>query len=209
MSLKKPWEYNDALTEQNLIEVCNLIVSAYNEVLDYRLPEKGDNKWALGCRRYAWAKERIRKAVESGLIPCLSILKDQGNTFIFLIGEVPVKFKCTDPDDPDDSVIRQSAIESQQLSLLELEGLYDPRSLRWRIAVEDDYDGEVLRVAVIGITENKMTECFWEMPRDRIVPHITTAFEHKDEGVDLDAAFVDVANANDDEVPNNGESEEA
>jgi hypothetical protein len=191
VTTKHPWDFHPSLQEDHLIAACNLVVAAYNDALDYFLAEKGDNKWALGCRRYAWAQNNIRQAAESGKMPFLEVLKDQGNTFIFLIGAVPVKFKRTDPDEPHESIIRQSQCEAQQLSLA-FPGLSDPGALRWRIVIEDDYEGEVLRVAFIGVDSNKVTQCFWEMPRDRMAPHITTVHEHLDEGVDLDPAHVDL-----------------
>lgn len=187
---KMPWEYHRDLTEDRIIGIGALVATAYRESLEYYVESKGDTRWSHGCRRYEWARRNIRNAHESGTMPFLGILRDIGNVFEFKIGEVPVKFKRANPDEPDDSVIRQSHFESLQLSLLEFYGLPHPCELSWRLMVEDDYEGEVLRIVFAGIDEQKNTRCFWELPRERVAAHIAPVVDIRDEGVDMPAAHV-------------------
>lgn len=195
MSEKTPTDFHPDLHPDHITAVGKLIVAAYHESLEHYLEDKGDNRWSHGVRRYAWSCQNIRDAVESGKMPFLSILVDIGNTFIFRIGAVPVKFKRTNPDDPADSVLKQSLSETQQLSLLEFAGIHDPCELRWRMVVEDDFDGDVIRIVFLGLNESKVTKCFWEIPQAKIAAHITVLDEHKDEGVELAPAKVGLRGA--------------
>ena len=67
-----------------------------------------------------------------------------------------------------------------------------PRKFKTAISGLQDVAHEINDVAFIGVDSNKVTQCFWEMPRDRMAPHITTVHEHLDDGVDLDPAHVDL-----------------
>lgn len=195
MKKNKPSDFHADLTEERIIEACQLIVKAYNDALEFFIEDMGDNRWSHGCRRWVWARKNIREAVELGGLSYLGIIRDVGNSFVFRIGDVPVKYKRTDPDEPDDSVIRQALCETQQLSLLEFAGISDPCELSWRVLIEDDFVGEVLRVVFVGIDQNKQARCYWELPRDKILPPISLVDSERDEGVELARPAVSLRNA--------------
>ncbi len=66
--MKNPSAFHSDLQEERISEIALLISQAYFDALDYHLPEKGDNRWSLGCRRYNWVRENIRNAIESPVI---------------------------------------------------------------------------------------------------------------------------------------------
>ena len=188
--MKKPSEFHRDLKEDRISAVAQLIAQAYSDSLDYIIPEKGDTRWSHGCRRYEWARNNIRQVANSKEHPYLSLLEDEGRKFTFKIGAVPVRFKRTDADNPNSSVFRQHAVEASQLSLLLFDGLEDPCQLSWRILVEDDIEGDVIRVAFVGADENGQAECFWNVPKDKLKPKLVALPTDREEGVELQPALV-------------------
>ena len=185
-----PVSFHSDLTEDRITKIGNLIITAYHESLEFFNEDKGDDRWTHGCRRYKWACKNIREAIDADGYGYLSLLEDTGNKFIFLIGEVPVKFKCTNPEDPNENVLKQSQSEMQQLSLLEYGDIKHPGQLVWRMAVEDDFDGNPIRLALLGIDESKTTRCYWELPKDKLVPQIVPIHDNKADGVEIAPAKV-------------------
>lgn len=186
-----PHEYHADLTSERIIAVTSLIAAAYEEALEYRLEEKGDTRWAHGCRRYDWARQRLRASAGATGYEYLRIVIDQANKFLFRIGDVPVKFRRTDIDDPAEGTATQSFLESQQLSMLKMLGLSDPAELSWRFLVQDNFDGEIIRIAFIGMdAATNEAKCFYEIPLEKVVltPVLMDGF--KDEGVDVPPAEI-------------------
>jgi hypothetical protein len=129
----------------------------------------------------------------------LSILEDEGQKFTFRIGGVPVRFKRTDAENPDSAVFRQYAVEASQLSLLLFEGIEDPCKLSWRLLVEDDLEGEVIRVAFVGAEESGRVECFWDVPKDKLKPKLVALPAGKEDGVEFKPGGVGLKTKNKEE----------
>ena len=209
--MKLPHEFHPDLTEERIAAIARLIADAYWETLSHRIEEKGDSRWAHGCRRYDWARQRIRDAAGTAAAPYLKILKDRGSAFLFLIGEVPVKYKRTDTDDPAEGTATQSLLEAQQLSLLEFYGLQDPGELSWRFLLEDNFDGELIRAVFVGIdAATNEVRCFWEIPYEKISAPPVIIDGVRDEGVELPPARVTLkTDADQDDAEENIDADKA
>lgn len=190
MSTKKPSDFHPHLTEERIALIAQLINQAYYEAQNHRLPEKGDTRWSLGCRRYEWARYNIRNSVGLNEFRFLSLLEDEGTKFTMLVGDVPVRFKRTDVENPDKAVFHQYLAEEQQLSLLEFAGFEDPCALSWRILIEDDFDGDIIRAAFVGADEHGQIKCFWEVPQDKIAPKPVSIPANHEEGIEMKPAPV-------------------
>lgn len=188
--MKKPSDFHTDLKEENIIEVVQMITAAYEEAVDHMLEDKGDTNWGLGCRRYEWARQNIRNAANSDEHNYLSLLEDEGNKFTFLIGGVPVRFKRGDSENIDKNIFTQYQNEANQLSLLSFYGLPDPCELSWRILMEVDAFGSVIRSVFIGATESGYTKCFWEVPYSSLRMPPVAILNRKDDGVELEPAKV-------------------
>jgi hypothetical protein len=162
--MKSPSDFHPDLDEANIAAIAKLIKDAYEEAAEHKMEGKGDTNWGLGCRRHEWAKQSIRLASASGVHPYLGILIDDGNRFVFKIGEVPVRFKRDDAENPSAKVFSQYETESKQLSLLGFDGVADPSSLCWRILIDVDFGGEVIRAVFIGAETSGSVKCFYEIP---------------------------------------------
>lgn len=188
--MTKPSNFHPDLKEEDIIKVAQLITSAYEEAVDHMLEDKGDTNWGLGCRRYEWARQNIRLAAGTFYHPYLKILEDDGNKFTFLIGGVPVRFKRGESENMDKKVFAQYRVEAAQLSLLTFSGISDPCELSWRMVMEVDALGEVIRAVFIGANEHGVAKCFWEVPHTKLRAAPVAVLNEKDDGVDLAPAKV-------------------
>lgn len=188
--MTKPSDFHPDLKEEDISKIAQLITSAYEEAIEHMIVDKGDTNWGLGCRRYEWARQNIRQAANTAEHPYLSILEDEGNKFTFLIGQVPVRFKRGDSESIDKNIFTQYQVEAAQLSLLSFPGMNDPCELSWRVLMEVDFLGEVIRAVFLGATEGGFVKCFWEVPPSALRASPVTVLNKKSEGVDLAPAKV-------------------
>jgi hypothetical protein len=56
--------------------------------------------------------------------------------------------------------------------------------------VEDDLEGEVIRVAFVGAEESGKIECFWDVPKEKLKPKLVSLPVGKEDGVELKPAAV-------------------
>ena len=188
--MTKPSDFHPDLKEGDIAKVAQLITSAYEEAVDHMMVDKGDTNWGLGCRRYEWARQKIRQSANTAEHPYLSILEDEGNKFTFLIGQVPVRFKRGDSESIDKNMFTQYQVEAAQLSLLNFSGINDPCELSWRVLMTVDLRGDVIRAVFLGATEGGFVKCFWEVPTSALRAVPVAVLKKKDEGVDLTPAKV-------------------
>jgi hypothetical protein len=124
--------------------------------------EMGDDTWSVGCRAYAFGKQRLQRVAEGGTYNWLTVL-DQSHHFVFLIQDVPVRFFRGSADEPTTRTLRRQAIEAQQLSM----ALGEKRAegLVFRLALEATAGGGVERVVFLALRgEEGHVECFWPIP---------------------------------------------
>lgn len=171
---KYPWDLHPALTADRLSVVARLLWTARRDAVGRAEWALGDDAWSVGCRAYAFAKNRISRVAEQGAHSWLQVL-DQSNHFIFLIAGVPVRFYRGSADEPTERTLRQQEAEAQQLSLA-FSGDAAAEGLLFRLAVETDERGQASRVVFLALRgEGGQVECAWTVPiqADR-VPTATT-----------------------------------
>ncbi len=109
--------------------------------------EIGDDAWSVGCRDYAFGKQRLKRAADSRNHPWLRVV-DDSHHFIFLIDQVPVRFYRGPADDPTARTLRRQKAEADQLGLAL--GVDAAEGLVFRLAIETGSTGGVERVGVSG-----------------------------------------------------------
>ena len=111
-----PRDIHPALTEDRLRTCALLLVHARRDAVKLASPELGDDTWSIGCRAYAFGKQRLQRAAERGTYNWLTLL-DQSHHFVFLIENVPVRFFRGQADEPTVRTLRRQVIEAQQLTM--------------------------------------------------------------------------------------------
>ncbi len=53
--------------------------------------EMGDDSWSVGCRAYAFGKQRLKRVATSRVHEWLSVM-DDSHHFVFMIEKVPIRF---------------------------------------------------------------------------------------------------------------------
>ncbi len=126
--------------------------------------EMGDDSWSVGCRAYAFGKQRLKKAAMSGSHSWLSVM-DESHHFVFLIESVPVRFYRGFAEEPTARTLRRQEAEAQQLGLAL--GIDEADGLVFRFAIETGVTGNVERVVFLALRgENGHAECAWLVPLD-------------------------------------------
>ena len=137
--------------------------------------DMGDDSWSVGCRAYAFGRQRLRRVAESGNHRWLSVM-DESHHFVFLIDQVPVRFYRGLAEEPTNRTLRQQEAEARQLGL----ALGDDAAegLAFRLAVETNGQGAVERVVFLALRgEAGATECVWPIPLDAPVARGTSAVQ--------------------------------
>lgn len=158
---KLPWDFHPALTAERLQACARLLANARRDAIAMASEEMGDDAWSIGCRAYAFSKQRLRRTAEAGHYPWLHIL-DESHLFVFLIQDVPVRFYRGAADDPNARILKRQQVEAQQLSLAL--GSAEEDGLLFRFAVETGERGQVARVVFLALRDEERTECFWPVP---------------------------------------------
>jgi hypothetical protein len=160
-----PWDFHPALTEERLRICARMLANARRDALAMASYELGDDPWSVGCRAFAFGRNRLQRAASSGDYPWLEVLDDSAH-FVFVIGSngngVPVRFYRGAADEPTDRTLRQQEVEVQQLSLAL--GEVAAEGLAFRLAVETGEGGRVERVVFLALRGEDRVECFWPVP---------------------------------------------
>jgi hypothetical protein len=158
-----PWAFHPALTEERLRFCARLLANARRDAVALAAYEMGDDNWSVGCRAYAFGKQRLRRVAESGAHAWLKVM-DDSHHFVFLIDAVPVRFYRGLADDPTARTLRRQEAETQQLELALGDAGTD---LIFRLAVEANATGGVERVVFLALRgEEGRAECVWPVPLD-------------------------------------------
>jgi hypothetical protein len=157
-----PWEIHPALSEDRLRACALLLAHARRDAVRLASPELGDDTWSIGCRAYAFGRQRLQRAAERGTYNWLTVL-DQSHHFVFLIENVPVRFFRGSADDPTSRTLRRQIIEAQQITMAL--GREKAEGLVFRLAIEASAGGSVDRVVFLALRgEDGQVECFWPVP---------------------------------------------
>ncbi|WP_158743989.1 hypothetical protein [Acidisphaera sp. L21] len=157
-----PWDFHPSLTEERLRLCARLLANARRDALALAAYDMGDDSWSVGCRAYAFGKQRLRRVADAGGHAWLTVL-DDSHHFVFLIDQVPVRFYRGLADDPTVRTLRRQEAEARQLGL----ALGDDAAegLAFRLAVETNGQGGVERVVFLALRgEGGNAECAWPIP---------------------------------------------
>ena len=128
-----PWDIHPALTEDRLRFCARLLANARRDAVRMASPEMGDDSWSVGCRAYAFGKQRLQRTADARTCNWLAVL-DGSHHFVFLIQDVPVRFFRGGADEPTTRTLRRQVIEAEQLSLAL--GAERAQGLVFRLALE-------------------------------------------------------------------------
>lgn len=181
-----PWDFHPALQPERLRLCARLLANARRDALALAREELGDDAWSVGCRAFAFGRQRLRRVAEAGTHAWLRVL-DASHHFVFLIEDVPVRFYRGLADEPTARTLHRQEGEAQQLGLALGPAAAD--GLAFRLAVETDGSGAVTRVVFLALRgEEGTAECAWPVPLDPVpvarvdaVQLQLIADEHRDE----------------------------
>ncbi len=74
-----PWEFHPALTEDRLRLCARLLANARRDAVALAAYDMGDDSWSVGCRAYAFGKQRLKRVAESRNHPWLRVMSYAGN----------------------------------------------------------------------------------------------------------------------------------
>ena len=168
-SPRLPWEFHPALTEERLRVCGRLLANARRDAVAMAAYELGDDSWSVGCRAYAFGKQRLRRVARARVHPWLSVM-DDSHHFVFLIEKVPVRFYRGFAEEPTVRTLRRQEAESQQLGLAL--GIDEADGLVFRFAIETGITGNVERVVFLALRgEEGYAECAWQVPLEVAAQH--------------------------------------
>ena len=163
-SRKLPWDFHPALTEDRLRLCARLLANARRDAVALAAYEMGDDSWSIGCRAYAFGKQRLKRVAASRNHSWLSVM-DDSHHFVFLIEQVPVRFYRGFAEEPTVRTLRRQEAEAEQLGLAL--GLDAAEGLVFRLAIETGLSGHVERVVFLALRgEEGHAECAWPVPLD-------------------------------------------
>ncbi len=106
-----PWDFHPALTEERLRLCARLLANARRDAIALAVYDMGDDSWSVGCRAYAFGKQRLKRVAASRNHSWLRVM-DDSHHFVFLIDQVPVRFYRGAADDPTVRTLRLQEAES-------------------------------------------------------------------------------------------------
>jgi hypothetical protein len=164
-----PWEFHPALTEERLRLCARLLANARRDAVALAAYEMGDDSWSVGCRAYAFGKQRLKRVADSREHSWLRVM-DDSHHFVFLIDQVPVRFYRGFAEEPTARTLRRQEAESQQLGLAL--GTDAAEGLVFRLAIETGVTGGVERIVFLALRgEQGNAECVWPIPLEMPVEH--------------------------------------
>ena len=144
--MKFPWDIHPEIQRDRLLFVGHLLRAIRHEALETHEVAKGESNWSLGCR----VLERTNFALvqsQSPDRPWFSIL-EAGRHFVFSIGGVPFRVYrgVAQPTKRSSLKRNHEEIHAQQLAFGFMTEPTDDVNWVWRIAVETDESGHVIRM---------------------------------------------------------------
>ena len=168
-----PWDLHPSLTEDRLRTCGRLLANARRDAIALASIEMGDDSWSIGCRAFAFGRQRLLRTAEAGTYDWLRVL-DDSHHFVFQIDQVPIRFYRGPADEPTTRTLKRQEAESAQLSLLL--GAEAAEGLAFRFALETSPNGAIERVVFLALRGEDRTECFWPVPLD--VPSLAPTAGH-------------------------------
>lgn len=177
---KTPWNAHPELTAERLIIVAELLRDVRHEALPYHEPDKGDSNWGLGTRVSERTWYAVRDAANQ--YPWLRIINPSRH-FVFSIGGVPFRFYRGLPEKPNARVLARQYPEIRQHQVA-FKFFEDNTEYFWRLAVETDIFGAVIRIVVAQMSEQGDVKMKWEVPLIGKISALGAVSRNKSEGVE-------------------------
>lgn len=178
--LKKPWEIDKRLAKPCICEVGKIIKHVRHKTISLHDPDNGDGPWSLGCRIY---ERTINTFVEkSKILDWLGYIKDN-LYFVVLVNGVPIRFYRGTVEEPTNRTLRRLSPERKATQLL---FDFEEPEWFWRIVVDTELNGEVLRLVLAQFDEMGGHQNPWEIPISRPVAVMTPVDSIRRESVVLD-----------------------
>lgn len=186
--MEKPWDVNQDLTQERIIELANFIVSVRAEVIEMHDEELGDTRLSLGIRAYECCRIRLIVLSESKKYPWLSIITPEGR-FTFCIGKTPVRFIRHDPKElPHKKLIASPEAKKKfwEQSLFP-EYKCEDSEIRWFFVIDSYYKHPADMVYFVGYDKSGEIRSQWTVPIEEKVPFLFSTDDYKPEAVDIPA----------------------
>lgn len=182
----KPWQVHPALQEERLCFLANIIKKVRHKALLLHEPIEGDTNWGLGCRVHERTCNAIKLSAEEQ--PWLEVI-DPSLHFVFSVGGVPIRFYRGEAENPNPRQLsrKYSEIEAQQCAFA---FAVENSVWLWRMAIETDLDGEVMRIVMVQVSESGDIKNMWAIPLTGNVLLITPIHNNLRDGVELEPPVV-------------------
>lgn len=190
MSQKKPSDYHPHLTDDRLSAIAEMLFSARYEAAQLHDPKSGDDAWSLGCRGFAWCRNRLLRKTASRDWPWLGIVS-ASKRLIVRIGDVPVRFYRGISDNPPQKTLANWSDETQQLVFAFGEDS-DLKDMKWRFVIETGFLGEPIKVIFAGYTDAGKVYCSWDIRTPAEILKLTPPLNNIPAGVEIAAPTVEL-----------------
>jgi len=187
-----PWEACPELLLERLQLIAENLRDVRHDALETHDEEKGDDAQVHGTVAYARSRRRITDLAASGLHPWLGVI-DPSRRFIFSIGGVSMRMYRGDSRRPPERNLRSFVTEllAMQLPLFEDSALgLDGSGWVWRMAIETDYSGLVIRVVVFQANPSREVRHLFEIPMRAAVAELSSVASIERPGKELSPAPV-------------------
>jgi hypothetical protein len=181
MDSPSPWEVHSDLQAERLTSLAQCVVRARQRAVDATEGLEGPIGWSRGCVAYQQCCNEIIALAEKE--SWLEVL-DPSLCFIFRIGKVPVRLFTGDADAPNTRTLRLQETEAEAAQLA-FPYAFEGADWLWRLAIETDIDGRVLRVVLAEYSQWGDVRTHWEIPLDDIVLKLTPVEPKEPKGVEL------------------------
>ncbi|MHB9075128.1 MAG: hypothetical protein ACYC6G_16570 [Desulfobaccales bacterium] len=192
-----PWEIDRELNEERLCELASIIRDVRHKTLSLYDPDEGDGRWSLGCRIYERTINKL--ASEAKNSDWLTVHRSDGLYFVIFIDNISLRFYRGKIDEPTKRTLRQKLPEFPN----QLAFPFHSVKWFWRIAIETDEDGLVLRVIIAQFAESGISKNQWEIPIPEPITPIMSMEHTQKASVVLEKPSITLKEIADEEEDNN------
>ena len=187
---KQPSDYHNDLQPERLQAIAGLIFGAARSAYHRHEPHRGDDRWSLGCVRFARIRNLLLDQAKNERWKWFGIVNDS-KRLIFSIGVVPVRFcrgRLTNPPERtlavwNDEVYQRSLAFPEDKTLA---------NITWRLLIETGHLGDPTKLVFAGYTSKRTVYCSWDLEIPAEVLLADAALSNVPKGVEIDEPAVGV-----------------
>jgi len=188
-----PWDACPDLQLERLQLLAEHLRDVRHDALEIHDEVKGDDAQVHGTVAYARSCRRIKDLATSGKHPWLGII-DPSRRFIFSIGGMSMRMYRGDSRRPPERSLRSFVTElvamQMDLPFEESSFMRDDAGWVWRMAIETDISGLVVRVVVFQTNPARNVRHLFEIPMRGAVAEISPVTPLERPGKELSPAPV-------------------